>query len=84
MALGAVLGSFNGLIISYGKVPPIIATLGTLSIYRGLVFFYSQGTWINSFELPKSLQDALQGHAAGTAEHGHHCHRGCGGGVLTS
>jgi len=52
MALGAVLGSFNGLIITYGNVPPIIATLGTLSIYRGLVFFYSQGTWINSFELP--------------------------------
>ena len=56
MALGAVLGSFNGLIISYGKVPPIIATLGTLSIYRGMVFFYSQGTWINSFELPKAFK----------------------------
>jgi len=56
MALGAVLGSFNGLIITYGKVPPIIATLGTLSIYRGLVFYYSQGTWINSFELPKSFK----------------------------
>jgi rhamnose transport system permease protein len=56
MALGAVLGSFNGLIITFGKVPPIIATLGTLSIYRGLVFFYSQGTWINSFELPASFK----------------------------
>ena len=56
MALGAVLGSFNGLIITYGNVPPIIATLGTLSIYRGLVFFYSQGTWINSFELPKNFK----------------------------
>ena len=56
MALGTVLGSFNGLIITYGKVPPIIATLGTLSIYRGLVFYYSQGTWINSFELPRSFK----------------------------
>ncbi len=56
MALGAVLGTFNGLIITFGKVPPIIATLGTLSIYRGLVFFYSQGTWINSFELPKTFK----------------------------
>lgn len=52
MALGAVLGIFNGLIITYGKVPPIIATLGTLSVYRGLVFYYSQGTWVNSYELP--------------------------------
>jgi rhamnose transport system permease protein len=56
MALGAVLGSFNGLIITYGSVPPIIATLGTLSVYRGLVFFYSKGTWINSFELPASFK----------------------------
>lgn len=56
MTLGAVLGSFNGLIITYGNVPPIIATLGTLSIYRGLVFFYSQGTWINSFELPAAFK----------------------------
>lgn len=56
MALGAVLGIFNGLIITYGNVPPIIATLGTLTIYRGLVFYYSQGTWINSFELPVSFK----------------------------
>ena len=61
MALGSVLGSFNGLIISLGKVPPIIATLGTLSIYRGLVFLYSQGTWINSFELPKNFKMLSKG-----------------------
>ncbi len=65
IALGAVLGSFNGLIITYGKVPPIIATLGTLSIYRGLVFYYSQGTWINSFELPKSFKLLSKGTALG-------------------
>jgi rhamnose transport system permease protein len=56
MALGAVLGIFNSLIITYGKVPPIIATLGTLSVYRGLVFFYSQGTWVNSYELPSGFK----------------------------
>jgi rhamnose transport system permease protein len=61
MALGSVLGSFNGLIISRGNVPPIIATLGTLSIYRGLVFFYSQGTWINSFELPRNFKMLSKG-----------------------
>lgn len=52
MLLGAVLGTFNGVVITAGKVPPIIATLGTLSIYRGMVFLYSGGTWINSFEMP--------------------------------
>jgi rhamnose transport system permease protein len=61
MLLGAILGSVNGLIISLGNVPPIIATLGTLSIYRGLVFFYSKGTWINSFELPASIKSLSKG-----------------------
>lgn len=61
MALGAMLGSVNGLIITYGNVPPIIATLGTLSIYRGLVFFYSNGTWINSFELPEAFKSLSKG-----------------------
>ena len=61
MALGSVLGTFNGLIITFGRVPPIIATLGTLSIYRGLVFFYSQGTWINSFELPANFKALSKG-----------------------
>lgn len=61
MALGSVLGSFNGVIITYGNVPPIIATLGTLSVYRGLVFFYSNGTWINSFELPAAFKQLSKG-----------------------
>jgi rhamnose transport system permease protein len=56
MALGAVLGGFNGLLIAVGGVPPIIATLGTMSIYRGLIFFYSQGNWVNAFELPPAFR----------------------------
>jgi rhamnose transport system permease protein len=61
LALGAVLGMGNSLIITYGRVPPIIATLGTLSIYRGLIFFYSSGTWINSYELPDSFKMLSKG-----------------------
>ena len=52
MALGLFLGCINGVIIAIGKVPPIIATLGTLSIYRGLIFLYSNGSWVNAFEMP--------------------------------
>lgn len=61
MALGSVLGLFNGLIIAYGKVPSIIATLGTLSIYRGMVFLYSGGTWINAFEMSSSFKQLSKG-----------------------
>jgi rhamnose transport system permease protein len=61
MALGSVLGSFNGFVITVGGVPPIIATLGTLSVYRGLVFLYSQGTWINAFEMPTTFKRLAKG-----------------------
>jgi rhamnose transport system permease protein len=61
IALGAVLGSINGAIITWGNVPPIIATLGTLSIYRGMVFLYSQGTWINAFEMPDQFRQLSKG-----------------------
>jgi rhamnose transport system permease protein len=62
MALGSALGSLNGLIIAGGGVPPIIATLGTLSIYRGLIFLYS-GTkaTINASELPPSFRQLAKG-----------------------
>ncbi|MGL4650534.1 MAG: ABC transporter permease, partial [Caldilineaceae bacterium] len=61
MVLGVILGTFNGLIIAVGGVPPIIATLGTLSVYRGLVFFYSQGNYVNAFEMPASFKALAKG-----------------------
>lgn len=40
---GAVLGAFNGAVITYGKVAPFIATLATMTIYRGLTLVYTDG-----------------------------------------
>jgi rhamnose transport system permease protein len=56
VAIGGALGAVNGLLISAGGVPPIIATLGTMSVYRGLIFFYSQGSWVNAFEMPEGFR----------------------------
>jgi rhamnose transport system permease protein len=62
MALGAALGSLNGLMIAGGGAPPIIATLGTLSIYRGLIFLYSGSkSTINAFELPAGFRQLAKG-----------------------
>lgn len=61
MALGAFLGSVNGFLITTGGVPPIIATLGTLSIFRGLIFIFSEGQWVNSFEMPTSFRALAKG-----------------------
>jgi len=56
MGLGIILGSFNGVVVTKGHVPPIIATLGTLSIYRGLVFAVSGGAWVDAAEMPESFK----------------------------
>src|SRR5689334_22259986 len=61
MLLGAVLGGINGLVIAYGHVPPIIATLGSLSVYRGLIFLYSNGQWINAYEYPAGFKELAKG-----------------------
>jgi len=65
LALGAVLGTFNGIIIAIGKVPPIIATLGTLGIYRGMVFLYSQGYWVPPYQLPDDFKLLAKGTVLG-------------------
>lgn len=55
LLIGAVLGSLNGLLITRAKVPPIIATLGTLSAYRGLAFIVSGSKQIDGNNLPDAL-----------------------------
>ena len=65
MVLGAVLGSLNGLIVAGGGVPPIIATLGTLSIFRGLIFLYSGGKWITASQLPPEFAQLAKGSPLG-------------------
>lgn len=52
MAVGAVLGAFNGLLVAYGGVPAIIVTLGTLALYRMLVSLYSDGANVTVDSLP--------------------------------
>jgi rhamnose transport system permease protein len=53
--LGGLLGAVNGTLIAFCKVPPIVATLGTLGAFRGLVHIVSRGYQINAYELPPSL-----------------------------
>ena len=44
--IGLALGAFNGTMVWLAGIPPIVVTLGTLSIYRGLAFVASGGTSI--------------------------------------
>ncbi|HHU48643.1 MAG: ABC transporter permease [Caldicoprobacterales bacterium] len=43
MIAGALFGLFNGLLVVKAKLPPFIATLGTLSIARSLCYILTEG-----------------------------------------
>lgn len=43
LILGLILGAINGVIITKGKVAPFIATLATMTIYRGITLVYTEG-----------------------------------------
>lgn len=55
MAIGMALGAVNGGLIAGAGVPPIVATLGTLGIYRGLTFIVSGGRQIDDYQLPRAM-----------------------------
>jgi rhamnose transport system permease protein len=52
--IGAGFGMVNGSLVAFGKVPPIITTLGTMSVYRGLTFVMSKGEWVTAHEMTDS------------------------------
>ncbi len=63
--IGAALGSVNGLVITYGKVAPFIATLATMTIFRGLTLVYTNGNPISSLSEDDRFLEFGQGYVAG-------------------
>jgi ribose/xylose/arabinose/galactoside ABC-type transport system permease subunit len=49
LALGFALGALNGMAVAYLRIPPFIATLGMMTIARGLALSYTQGRPITGF-----------------------------------
>ncbi|MCY0094029.1 ABC transporter permease [Hoeflea ulvae] len=56
IGFGALLGSINGILVWKLDIPPIVVTLGTLTIFRGLIFLISNGEWINAHEMSPSFK----------------------------
>ncbi len=50
-ALGLLMGIINGLLVWKMGIPAIVVTLGTMSIYRGIIFLLSGGGWVNSNQM---------------------------------
>ncbi|MGB4573313.1 MAG: ABC transporter permease [Rectinemataceae bacterium] len=65
LIFGAVLGLINGGLVGYGKLPPIIATLGTQSAYRGIVFLLSKGQWVTANEMTEGFRKIPEGRFIG-------------------
>lgn len=60
IGLGALLGLVNGLLVTLFKLPSIIVTLGTLSLYRGLTFIISDAKQIDRQYVPSALKAMSQ------------------------
>jgi len=55
IGLGILFGAINGGLITIGKLPPLIATLATMSIYRGMVVVFSKGQWVDTYRIADSF-----------------------------
>jgi rhamnose transport system permease protein len=56
IALGAMLGAINGLLVWKVGIPSIVVTLGTMTIYRGTIFLITDGKWINAHEMTEAFK----------------------------
>ena len=63
--VGTALGIGNALLVALARIPAIVATLGTLAIYRGVAIVIAEGRQISSTVLPESYQEVAQIHVAG-------------------
>ncbi len=55
IAAGAVLGAFNGVLVWKLRLPPIVVTLGTMSVYRGVIYLLSRGAWVNENQMSRGF-----------------------------
>lgn len=65
IVIGLVCGLLIGLVVSKGKVIPIIATLGAQYIFRGLTYYVSESDWVSRDEMLVSYTQFAQGKILG-------------------
>ena len=61
LGVGLAVGAFNGFMITWIQLPPFIATLGTLSIGRGLMYIVTKGVPVTP-DVPDSFTFVGQGY----------------------
>ena len=53
---GAGLGMLNGILVWKLAIPPIVVTLGTMTIFRGTIFLLTEGKWVNAHEMTDAFK----------------------------
>jgi rhamnose transport system permease protein len=57
VGVGTLLGSVNGVLVAYGRIPAIITTLGTLAIYRTMLVEFADAQTVITSSLPTWIVD---------------------------
>jgi rhamnose transport system permease protein len=65
VAIGAAFGAINGALVSLGRVPSLVVTLGTLYIIRGADFAWASGRQINAADMPNHFLELGSNSIAG-------------------
>ncbi|SAL25168.1 ribose ABC transporter permease [Caballeronia telluris] len=55
IGIGLAIGALNGALVTFGRVPSLVATLSTLYIVRGADYAWVHGGQINATSLPESF-----------------------------
>lgn len=56
VAFGGMLGAVNGLFVWRLGIPSIVVTLGTMTIYRGIIFLLTGGAWVNAHQMSEGFK----------------------------
>lgn len=63
--VGLLCGAVNGAVITLGRMPAIVVTLGTLSIYRGATSLWAGGRQISADQVPQAWLDLTSARVLG-------------------
>ena len=59
MAIGTLMGTFNGLLVTKARIPPFIVTLGTLYIFNSLKLWYTGSESVRNADLEEKASGLL-------------------------
>jgi rhamnose transport system ATP-binding protein len=62
--IGLLCGLVNGAVVTIGRVPAIVVTLGTLSVFRGIDSLWTGGKQISADQVPQAWLDLTTGRLA--------------------